>query len=188
MKRTVETEKAMTHYRGAVAGTAPLVMSTLIPAAALADVFAFHLDTRNAALISPRGTRVVRVVGSFPVATGDRVELHVRQFPLPVTQRWLVEIEAVVEPTLVVDRMLGGPFRTWRHEHRFREVAGGVELTDAIAYTLPLGAVGRLADRLVVRPMLRRAFVERHRRTREALAATSDPGARPRPSGGAEPA
>jgi ligand-binding SRPBCC domain-containing protein len=133
-------------------------------------VFAFHLDTRNAAAIAPRGQRVVRVEGRFPVREGDEVRLVVRQRPLPVAQRWRVRIARVEPPSLLVDELLEGPFARFRHEHRVDDLgAGRSRLTDRIDYELPFGPLGRLADRLLVRRLLTRAFAERQAATRALL-------------------
>ena len=48
---------------------------------------------------------------------------------------------------------------------------GRTLMTDRVAYRLPLGPLGRLADRLLVRSQLTHAFAERHRRTRDLLEA-----------------
>ncbi len=133
-------------------------------------VFAFHLDPRNAARISPRGTRVLSVEAPERVHAGDEIRMAVRQFPLPVTQRWRVRIERVEEPVAVVDVALAGPFPVWRHEHLFAVAGDGrTLLTDHVTYELPFGALGRLADRLVVRRVLVRTFHARHARTRAIL-------------------
>ena len=146
-----------------------LTFSTEI-AAPIDEVFAFHLDPRNAARIAPRGMRVVSVEAPPTVQRGDEIALAVRQRPLPVTQRWRVRIAEVDPPIAIVDVALAGPFRAWRHEHLF--TFAGEErtlLTDRITYRLPFGVAGRVADRLVVRRMLLRAFRERHARTRTLL-------------------
>ena len=51
--------------------------------APIARVFAFHLDTRNAARISPPGQRVLSVEGTFPLRLDSEVRLRVRQLPCP---------------------------------------------------------------------------------------------------------
>lgn len=141
-------------------------------AAPVEDVFAFHLDTRNAALISPAGTRVVSVEGDFPVSTGAHVTMAIRQRPMPLAMRWRVRIEAVDPPRRIVDVAERSPFAAWRHEHLFAPAGPGrCLMTDRLTYRLPGGPLGRLADRLVVRRQLTRAFAERHRRTRELLEA-----------------
>jgi ligand-binding SRPBCC domain-containing protein len=148
---------------------AQITVSTEV-AAPIDTVFEFHLDPRNAARISPRGTRVLSVEAPEQVREGDAVHLAVRQFPLPVTQRWRVRIERIEEPVAIVDVAFAGPFPVWRHEHLF-SVAGEnrTVLTDRVTYELPLGALGRLVDRLVVRRVLVRAFRARQARTRAIL-------------------
>lgn len=140
-------------------------------AAPVEDVFAFHLDTRNAASISPRGTRITDVTGRFPVVPGALVTMRMRQSAFPVAVEWRLRIEAVEPPRRVVDVAERSPFRSWRHEHLFQPLGPGRTLmTDRVAYRLPLGALGRLAAPLV-RRQLAHAFAERHRRTRDLLEA-----------------
>lgn len=133
-------------------------------------MFTFHLDTRNAARIAPRGQRVLSVEGTFPLQLGSEVRLRVRQLPLPLAQTWLVRVAQLEEPTLIVDELLRGPFPAWRHEHRFAELPGGrTRLTDHVEYRLPAGALGRMADALFVRRLLLQSFRHRQERTRALL-------------------
>ena len=53
-------------------------------AAPVSAAFAFHLDTRNAALDLPRRDPLVDVDGRFPVQAGDLVTLRMRRRPLPL--------------------------------------------------------------------------------------------------------
>lgn len=146
-----------------------ITVSTEI-AAPIDAVFAFHLDPRNAAKISPRGTRVLSVEAPERVHAGDEILLVVRQFPLPMRQRWRVRIERVEAPVAVVDVALSGPFPVWRHEHLFAAAGDGrTLLTDHVTYELPLGALGRIVDRIVIRRMLLRTFHARQARTRAIL-------------------
>ncbi len=64
-----------------------------------------------------------------------------------------------------MDEQRFGPYRFWNHSHRFQEVEGGVDMEDVAHYALPLGALGRVAHRWVVRPRLEAIFDAR----REAL-------------------
>lgn len=139
-------------------------------------VFRFHLDTRNAPLISPPGARFVAIEGEFPVRVGSVVTLRVRQRPIPFAQRWRVRIAEIDEGRLVVDVAERSPFARWRHEHRFEEVRPGVtRMTDHVEYALPLGPLGRLADRLAGRRALERMFAVRHERTRRLFASGDAP-------------
>jgi ligand-binding SRPBCC domain-containing protein len=138
--------------------------------APIAEVFAFHLDTRNAARIASPGQRVLSVEGTFPLREGSEVRLRVRQLPSPWAQTWLVRVVELEEPTLLVDELVRGPFPSFRHEHRFTELPGGrTRLTDHITYRLPAGALGRVANALIVRRILLASFRSRQARTAALL-------------------
>lgn len=74
-----------------------------------------------------------------------------------------------------------GPFASWRHCHRLSAesrsigsssaVTPGTLLRDEVEYTLPLGALGRLANPILVRPQMASLFRYRHHRTAELLPA-----------------
>jgi len=156
----------------------PTVLERSVEIAAPVDeVFAFHLDTRNAALISPPSTRILHVQGTFPVTSGARVVMRMRQSPSPFAMSWTVRIEAADPPSRIVDVAERSPFASWRHEHLFETLGPDRTLmTDRVAYRLPGGPLGRLADRLVARRQLERTFAERHRLTRELLEARTRAG------------
>jgi ligand-binding SRPBCC domain-containing protein len=131
------------------------------------QVYEFHLDTRNAPLISPLGATFLSIEGHFPVSEGARVTLKVRQSPIPFAQTWVVRIDELQVGRLVVDVAERSPFAEWRHEHRFAPLGHGRTLmTDHIEYRLPGGPLGRLANRLLAKGQLERMFEVRHARTK----------------------
>ena len=139
-------------------------------AAPVEMVFGFHLDTRNARLISPPGTTVGAITGTFPVAAGSVVTMRLSQRPIPLPTTWRLRIEAVEWPSLIVDVAERSPFSEWRHEHHFAELGDGrTRMTDRVEYRLPLGPVGRLVDRRVAARQLARTFAARHELTRALL-------------------
>ena len=51
-----------------------------------------------------------------------------------------------------MDVQLSGPYRLWHHTHDFEPLAdGGTLMRDTVRYALPLGPLGALAHRLLVR-------------------------------------
>jgi ligand-binding SRPBCC domain-containing protein len=89
---------------------------------------------------------------------------------------WVTEITHVREPEFFVDEQRSGPYRFWHHQHHFRAVAGGVEMTDLVHYQLPFGFVGDLlAGRLVERRVA--AIFDYRRRVLEGLFAPKGKGA-----------
>ena len=75
--------------------------------------------------------------------------------------RWVTEITHVQEPLYFTDEQRFGPYRLWHHKHHFKEVDGGVEMTDEIDYALPLGRLGQLAHLLFVERRVNLIFEHR---------------------------
>jgi len=80
---------------------------------------------------------------------------------------WTTEITHVEKPFFFVDEQRFGPYRFWHHQHRFREVDGGVEVHDLVHYLLFHDQFAWLINRLVVAPRLKRIFEYRSRALKE---------------------
>ncbi|MBC7775744.1 MAG: SRPBCC family protein [Phycisphaerae bacterium] len=71
---------------------------------------------------------------------------------------WMTEITHVQEDQFFVDEQRVGPYALWQHQHHFKTIPGGVEMTDLIHYRLPLGWLGDFANWLFVRRQLKGIF------------------------------
>ncbi len=80
---------------------------------------------------------------------------------IPLT--WMTEITHVREGEYFVDEQRFGPYRLWHHQHFFKPVDGGVEMTDVVHYKLPLWILGNIAHGLFVRRQLEGIFDYRFR-------------------------
>lgn len=88
---------------------------------------------------------------------GLMIEYTVRPL-LGIPMSWITEIKTVKENEFFVDEQRKGPYKIWHHEHHFKEVEGGVEMTDIVSYEIPLGFLGRIAHPLVVKGKLEEIF------------------------------
>jgi ligand-binding SRPBCC domain-containing protein len=77
-------------------------------------------------------------------------------FGIPV--RWTTEITHVVEKRYFVDNQVFGPYALWHHKHFFKEIEGGVLMTDVVHYAIPYGLVGEIAHKLVVKKKITEIF------------------------------
>ena len=77
---------------------------------------------------------------------------------LGIPMSWVTEIKTVKDKQFFVDEQRKGPYKMWHHEHHFKEVEGGVEMTDIVSYEISLGILGRLAHLLFVRKKLVEIF------------------------------
>lgn len=75
-----------------------------------------------------------------------------------IPMNWVTEIKTVRDLEFFVDEQRVGPYKIWHHEHHFKAVAGGVEMTDIVTYVLPFGILGRLVHPFLVRPKLEHIF------------------------------
>jgi hypothetical protein len=58
-------------------------------------------------------------------------------------------------PRRFVDEQHKGPFKYFRHEHRFVAVDNGTQMLDSVEFAAPFGPIGRLAERVVLDRYLR---------------------------------
>lgn len=84
---------------------------------------------------------------------------------IPLT--WISEIKTIREGNYFIDEQRKGPYGMWHHEHHFKEVEGGVEMTDLISYCMPLGFIGRFFHWLFIRKQLESIFDYRIRKADE---------------------
>jgi ligand-binding SRPBCC domain-containing protein len=121
------------------------------------EVFGFFADAFNLEAITPPWLRF-RIVTPGPIEMGPgtlieyRLELH----RIPI--RWLTRIESWIPGESFVDAQVRGPYRLWHHTHTFEAHERGTLVRDRVRYALPLGPLGGLAHRLVVRRDLERIF------------------------------
>ena len=86
---------------------------------------------------------------------------------LGIPLNWITEIKAVKEGVFFIDEQRKGPYKIWHHEHHFKAVDGGVEMTDIVSYEVPFGILGKLAHPLIVRPKLEQIFNYRTKKINE---------------------
>lgn len=121
------------------------------------EVFAFFEDASNLARITPDFLGF-EIVTPTPIAMGQGtlIDYRVRLFGVPMM--WRTEIEVYEPNEAFVDNQLRGPYRLWRHTHRFRDVAGGTEMEDEVDYAIGFGPFGSAAHALFVERTLARIF------------------------------
>jgi ligand-binding SRPBCC domain-containing protein len=123
----------------------------------------FFSSPRNLSVITPPDMGF-EVLSELPeqMYPGMFIRYKVRPlFGIPVT--WVTEITHVEKGVFFVDEQRVGPYRIWHHQHFFKAIPGGVEMTDIVDYQLPLGILGRLVHPFLVSPRLKHIFNFRHR-------------------------
>ena len=81
-------------------------------------------------------------------------------FGIPIS--WVTEITHVDRLKLFVDEQRKGPYQLWHHQHHFKSIEGGVEITDLVHYGLPFGILGNAAHAITIKNKLREIFTYRY--------------------------
>lgn len=71
---------------------------------------------------------------------------------------WMTEITHVNEGKYFVDEQRFGPYALWHHQHHFKEIPGGVEMTDLLHYAIPFGVIGQLTNSVLVANKIKKVF------------------------------
>ena len=86
---------------------------------------------------------------------------------------WMTEITHVQDKKYFVDEQRFGPYSMWHHQHHFKVVDGGVEMTDIVHYKLPLWFLGDIANTLFVKKQLQHIFEYRFKIVEQQFASTN---------------
>lgn len=90
---------------------------------------------------------------------------------------WMTEITQVVDQQYFIDEQRYGPYSLWHHQHHFKAIEGGVEMTDIVHYKVPFWFLGDIANVILVKSELRKIFDYRFKKAEEVLGKW--PGQRP---------
>lgn len=86
-------------------------------------------------------------------------------FNIPVN--WCTEITHIKKPFYFVDEQRKGPYNIWHHEHHFKEVIGGVMMTDLLYYDIGKSIFGWLAGELFVHRKVNQIFEYREKKLKD---------------------
>jgi len=131
----------------------------------LPEVFNFFSRAENLETLTPPWLNFkILNVKPQPVQQGTLIDYSLRVHGIPL--RWTSEIVEWEPPHRFVDLQLRGPYKLWRHEHRFEACQGGTLISDTINLALPLGFLGRLAYKIKVESDVQEIFAFREQKIR----------------------
>ena len=77
------------------------------------------------------------------------------------------KVTEMAAPASFTDEMVDGDFKSFRHEHHFKQIDNGTLLIDIFTYVSPYGGLGKLADRLFLTRYMRKLLDLRNRTIKE---------------------
>lgn len=133
----------------------------------MAEAWDFFSSPRNLNEITPNDMTFV-ITSNVPEKMYEGLMITYKVSPfLKIPMNWVTEITHIREPFYFVDEQRIGPYRMWHHEHHFREVPGGVEMTDILHYNVGMGFIGWLASWLFVDRKVKSIFAFREQKLKE---------------------
>jgi len=138
----------------------------------LGKAWEFFSDPANLQVITPPGMgfKIVSRHHGEKMYAGQIIEYKVSPV-LNIPVYWMTEITQVKDREYFIDVQRSGPYKLWHHQHHFREIPGGVEMTDIIHYKIPMGFIGRMANVFFVKKKLAGIFAFRRQKTEEIFGA-----------------
>lgn len=131
-------------------------------------VWGFYTDINHLTIITPRELDLV-VVDTTDLKFIQGTEIWIQGKILLFKKEWHSRI-TLVRPYEYVDEMLSGPFKRWRHVHKFRYDVklNQTEVTDEVEFELPYGVLGRAFEGFA-NNQLKKIFEYRKKATIKAL-------------------
>lgn len=130
----------------------------------ISEAWHFFSNPANLQEITPHhlGFKIISKHHGNTMYQGQIIEYKVSPL-LGIPLYWMTEITHVVPEQFFVDEQRFGPYSLWHHQHHFKTIKGGVEMTDIVHYKLPLWFLGDIAHTLFVKKQLEHIFNYRYK-------------------------
>jgi ligand-binding SRPBCC domain-containing protein len=127
------------------------------------EAWKFFSDPANLNTITP-DDMVFEITSEIPPIMYEGMIITYRIKPvLNIPVKWCTEITHIKEGSLFIDEQRTGPYRFWHHEHHFREVPGGIIMTDLLHYDIGKSFIGWIAGKLFIHRRVRQIFEYRYK-------------------------
>lgn len=113
--------------------------------------------------------KAVRGVTSGRIGQDQTVTFEATHFL--IRQRLTSLITEFQEPYLFVDEMQKGAFKSLKHIHEFKPLEDRTLLIDILMFEAPLGVLGKVAERMVLKPYMKRFIEHRNRELKKWIEA-----------------
>ena len=136
----------------------------------------FFSNPANLQAITPKnlGFKILSKHHGDKMYPGQIIEYKVSPV-LGIPMYWMTEITHVKDKAFFVDEQRFGPYQLWHHQHHFKTVEGGVEMTDIVHYRNPLGFLGNIANTLFIKAQLKQIFEFRFKVVEDLFGKWPDP-------------
>lgn len=141
----------------------------------LAGAWGYFSSPANLQAITPEkmACRIISAGHGDKIYPGQIIEYKIKPL-FGIEMYWMTEITQVEDQRFFIDEQRIGPYRMWHHQHHFKAIDRGVEMTDIVHYKNPFGIIGRFANGLFVKKRLQEIFDYRFKKVEEIFGSWAD--------------
>lgn len=134
----------------------------------LDEAWNFFSSPDNLKDITPKniGFKIISKHHGEKMYPGQIIEYKVKPV-LGIPLYWMTEITHVEDKKHFIDEQRYGPYSLWHHQHHFKEIEGGVEMTDIVHYKLPMWFLGDIVNSILIKNQLKKIFDYRYKKIEE---------------------
>jgi ligand-binding SRPBCC domain-containing protein len=136
--------------------THQLVTTTIINKP-LSEVFDFFKDAGNLNRLTPPSVQF-KILTPLPIEIkrGTLIDYSIKINGIPF--KWQTEICIWEPPYRFMDQQIKGPYKVWRHEHKFEEIDGITHMTDTVDFLSPGWILEPLINQLYIKHKVKEIF------------------------------
>ena len=112
--------------------------------------------------ISTAPTREEAVAGTTTGLINEHETVTWQARHLFKLRRFTSKITSMEKPLHFTDEMIQGDFKSYKHEHHFKQVDNGALLIDLVEFESPYGILGNWANQLFLKRYLKKLLVKRN--------------------------
>lgn len=133
----------------------------------------FFSNPNNLQLITPASFRfkILSDLKNRAIHEGQIIEYKVRPL-FNFEMYWRTIITRVQDQVMFIDEQQKGPYRYWQHQHLFKAVKDGTEMTDIVKYEVPGWFAGDIINSLFIRKKLDDLFQYRYKAISNLMSTT----------------
>lgn len=124
----------------------------------LDEAWLFFSSPKNLNELTPEDMSFQILSGAEEKAYAGQIITYRIRPVMDIPMNWVTEITHCIERRYFIDVQRFGPYKFWHHQHHFKEIEGGVAMTDILHYALPFGWIGQLAGWLFIHRKVRNIF------------------------------
>jgi len=144
----------------------PKIHLTLFIAAPVERVFDLSRSI-NLHKISTDGTNEEAIAGTTSGLINLNETVTWRARHLFKTRQHTSKITAMKTPDHFTDEMLHGDFKSFRHEHHFKQIENGTIMIDIVEFETPYGTIGKFFNTIYLKRYLQKFLQKRNNTIKE---------------------